>query len=339
MLNDGEGGGKEPALHTKVWGLRHLPARGGRVTWSWGRTGFPYGKRTASSGRRRPRRAGEGGARSSPWSGEIDGRGQALARGIGAGVDRRVRKDVHGFDSGEEGRWWGRGDRASRTIPIAGTMGFPAVGAAGRRGNAAIQGRFKVAVFRAGEVGAAVLRLGVGTGANGADSRILASLFDMAKLPAVAALCERGGVIGTFDNTVLAVEQGKGGVCHPPTMFSGDLHHHRAGTLSDRTRLAVRIEVAGSFYYEALGVVDGGGEGGGEEGVVIRHGIEREAVNGELEVSGGESEGLPGVVSNREGLIEAGGESLKKGGIGGGRDGGVDNGESDGAFTVDKELE
>ena len=339
MLNDGEGGGREPALHIKVWGLRHLPARGGRVTWSWGRTGFLCRKRTASSGRRRHRRAGEGGARSSPWSGEVDGGGQAPARGIGAGVNGRVRKDVHGFNSGEEGRWWGWGDWASGTIPVAGTVGFPAVGAAGRRGNAAVQGRFKIAFFRAGGVGAAVLRLGVGTGTKGADSRILASLFDMAKLPAVAALCERGGGIGVFDNTVLAVEQGKGGVCHPPTMFSGDLHHHRAGTLSDRTRLAVRVEVAGPFDYEALGVVDGSGEGGGEEGVVIRHGIKREAVNGELEVGGGESEGLPGIVGDGEGLVEAGGEGLKKGGVGSGGDGGVDNGEGDGVFTVDKGLQ
>ena len=62
-------------------------------------------------------------------------------------------------------------------------------------------------------------------------------------------------------------------------------------------------------------------------------------MNGELEVGGGESEGLPGVVGDGEGQIEAGGESLKKGGIGSGGDGGVDNGEGDGAFTVDKGLE
>ena len=104
MLNDREGGGREPALHTRVRGLRHLPARGGRVTWSWGRTGLLRGKGTASSGRRRPRRAGEGGARSGPWSGEVDGGGQAPAGGVGAGVNRRIRKDVHGFNGGEEGR-------------------------------------------------------------------------------------------------------------------------------------------------------------------------------------------------------------------------------------------
>ena len=105
-------------------------------------------------------------------------------------------------------------------------MGFPAVGAAGRRGNAAIQGRFKVALLRAGGVGAAVLSLGMGTGAKGADSGILASLFDVAKHLAVAALCERVVGIGAFDNTVHAEEQGEVGVCHSPTMFSGNLHHH-----------------------------------------------------------------------------------------------------------------
>ena len=65
------------------------------------------------------------------------------------------------------------------------------------------------------------------------------------------------------------------------------------------------VEVADSFNNEAFGIVDGSGEGGGKEGVVIWHGVEGKAVNGELEVSGGEGEGLPGVVGNGEGLIEA----------------------------------
>ena len=136
----------------------------------------------------------------------------------------------------------------------------------------------------------------------------------MAKLPAVAALCERGGGVGAFDNTVLAVEQGEGWVSHPPTMLSGNLHHHGAGTLSDGTRLAVRVEVTGPFNNEAFGVVDGSGEGGGEEGVVIWHGIERKAMNGKMEVGGGEAEGLPGVVGDGEGLVEVGGKGLKDGG-------------------------
>ena len=71
-----------------------------------------------------------------------------------------------------------------------------------------------------------VLRLRVGAGAKGADCRIFASLFDMAKLPAVAALCERGGRVGVFDNTILAIEQSEGRVSHLPTMLSSNLHHH-----------------------------------------------------------------------------------------------------------------
>ena len=218
-------------------------------------------------------------------------------------------------------------------------MGFPTVRIAGRRDNAAVQGRFEVALFRAGGVRAAVLRLRVGTGAKGADCRIFASLFEVAKLPAVTALCERGGRVGVFDNLIFAVEQGEGGVSHPPTMFSGDLHHHRAGILSDRTRLAVGVEVAGSLNNEALGVVDRSGEGRGKEGVVIWHAVEGKAVNGELEVGGGEAESLPRVVSDGEELIEAGGEGLKKGGLGGGGDESVDNGEGDGALAIDKGLE
>ena len=84
----------------------------------------------------------------------------------------------------------------------------------------------EVALLQAGVVRAVVLRLRVGTGAKGADCRIVASLFDVAKLPAVAAVCEKGGWVGALDNTIFAVEQGEGGVRHPPNVLSGDLHHH-----------------------------------------------------------------------------------------------------------------
>ena len=70
-----------------------------------------------------------------------------------------------------------------------------------------------------------MLGFGVGTGAKVANCRILASLFDMAKLPAVATLCERGGGVGALDNTVFAIEKRERGVCHSPTVFSGDLNH------------------------------------------------------------------------------------------------------------------
>ena len=107
----------------------------------------------------------------------------------------------------------------------------------------------------------------------------------------------------------------------------------------DRTGLAIWVEVASSSNDEALGVVEGGREGGSKEGVVIRHGIERKAVNGELEVGGGKAKSLPRVVGDGEGLIEAGGKSFKKRSVGRGGDVAINNGESNSAFAIDKGLE
>ena len=100
--------------------------------------------------------------------------------------------------------------------------------------------------------------------------------------------------------------------------------------------MSVGVKVAGSLNDEAFGVVDGSGEGGGKEGVILWHGIEGKAVDGELEIGGSEAESLPGVIGDGEGLIEAGGKGLKKGSVGGGGDDRVDNGEGDGAFAIDK---
>ena len=86
-------------------------------------------------------------------------------------------------------------------------------------------------------------------------------------------------------------------------------------------------------------MVDGSGKGGGKEGVVLWHSVEGKAVNSELEVGGGEAESLPGVIGDGEGLIEVGGKGLKKGGVGSGGDGGVDNGEGDSVLAIDKGLE
>ena len=50
-------------------------------------------------------------------------------------------------------------------------------------------------------------------------------------------------------------------------------------------------------------------------------------------------EGHPGVVADREGLIELVGESIKKGRVGSSRDGGVDNSEGDSTIIIDKDFE
>ena len=46
----------------------------------------------------------------------------------------------------------------------------------------------------------------------------------------------------------------------------------------------------------------------------------------------------PGEVADREGLIELVGECIKKGGVGGSRDGGVDNSEGDRTIVIDQDF-
>ena len=141
-------------------------------------------------------------------------------------MSQGVRQDVHGFDGGKGRGWrWWR-DREGRAVSVARAVVCPTVGAAGRRGDAAVEGGLEVALLWTRGVGAAILGHRVGTGAKGAHGWVLASLFDMAKLPAIAALCERGRRVGAFDNTVFAIEQSEGGVGHPPTMFGGDLYDY-----------------------------------------------------------------------------------------------------------------
>ena len=90
---------------------------------------------------------------------------------------------------------------------------------------------------------------------------------------------------------------------------------------------------------ETFGIVDGGGEAGSKEGVVIWHRVKGKAVDGEMKVGGGEAGCVPGVVGDGEGLVEAGGKGFKKGAVGCGGEGSVDNRESDCAFAIDKGLE
>ena len=62
-------------------------------------------------------------------------------------------------------------------------------------------------------------------------------------------------------------------------------------------------------------------------------------MDGELLISRGKSEGHPGVIADREGLIELVGKSIEEGGVGSSRDGGVNNSEGDCTIVVDKEFE
>ena len=67
------------------------------------------------------------------------------------------------------------GRQGGRAVLVARAEGFTTFRATGRRGNAAIQGGFEVALLRAGGVGAVVLGLRVGTGAKEAECRIVST--------------------------------------------------------------------------------------------------------------------------------------------------------------------
>ena len=78
---------------------------------------------------------------------------------------------------------------------------------------------------------------------------------------------------------------------------------------------------------------------GEEEGVIVRHSFKREAVNGELKISGGEAKGFPGVVGNGECLVESGSGGVKERCVRGGGNRGVDNGQGNRPLAVNEGLE
>ena len=98
------------------------------------------------------------------------------------------------------------------------------------------------------------------------------------------------------------------------------------------------IEEAGFGDEDGLGVNNRGLEEGKQGSVSLRMSLDGQAMDGELKISGGKSEGHPGVVADREGLIELVGKSIEKGGVGSSRDGGVDNSEGDRTIIVDKDF-
>ena len=62
-------------------------------------------------------------------------------------------------------------------------------------------------------------------------------------------------------------------------------------------------------------------------GIAIGMCLDGKAMDGELHIGGGKSEGEPGIVANWEGLVELVGQCIEKGGIRSSRNGGVDDGE------------
>ena len=277
----------------------------------------------------------------SPRCSKVNRRGQAFLGGTGTGAGGLIGCNIHGVCRRVvgEGGSRRRGEGAGRTVPVPCSMIFTTVGTAGGGGHATVEDGAEVTLLGTGGIRAAVLRLRVRARTKRTNSGSLAALLDMAKLPAVAALGEGGGGEGAFDGAIASIEKDKGGIGHEFAVISSYLDHHRAGPFACGARRAVRVEIASLLDEEAFGVVDGGAEVGEEEGVVIRHSLEGEAVNGELKISGSEAKGLPGVVGHRESLVESGSEGVEKRRVRGGGDRGVDNGQGNRPFTVDEGFE
>ena len=103
-----------------------------------------------------------------------------------------------------------------------------------------------------------MLRLGVVARAKRADHGVLAPGFDMAKLPAVAALGRGRRWVGSLNHTVAAVQENGGRVNHSVGMIRGDVDHDGASSLAVFAGGGVRVEVSGTSDEEVLGIVDGG---------------------------------------------------------------------------------
>ena len=101
------------------------------------------------------------------------------------------------------------------------------------------------------------------------------------------------------------------------------------------------IRVEGVYFGDKnrLRVKYGGREEVTQDSVVFGVSLDGEAMDGQLQVSRGKSEGQPGVGADQEELIEVVGKSIKKVGVGSSRDGGVDDSERDCAIVVDKDFE
>ena len=73
-------------------------------------------------------------------------------------------------------------------------------------------------------------------------------------------------------------------------------------------------------------------------GIAIGIGLDGNALDGELQIRGGKSEGESGIVAIWEGLVELVGQCIEKGGVRSRTNGGVDEAERDSTVVVNKNL-
>ena len=102
---------------------------------------------------------------------------------------------------------------------------------------------------------------------------------------------------------------------------------------------AVRVEEAGYGDKNGLRVKNRGLMEVTQGSDFFRMGLDGEAMDGKLSVSRGKSEGHPGVGADWKAMVELEGKSIKKGRVGGSRNGGVDNSEGNCTIVVDEDFQ
>ena len=178
------------------------------------------------------------------------------------------------------------------------------VGASGRGGNAAVENWLEVSSFGTRQVGATVLCLGMGAGAEGTDSGVLTAEFDMTKPPTVIALLRGGRGVGSLDDKVATKNWYLGEIGQGPPVIGRHLHYDRKGFLVAEAGIAVRVEKTSFGDRNREGIKDRGLKKVTQGGIIFGVGLDRESMDGELKVNRGRSEGEPGAVADRKGLVE-----------------------------------
>ena len=100
-----------------------------------------------------------------------------------------------------------------------------AVGASGREGNTAVENWLEVSTFGTGRVRATVICFGMGASAEGADSGILATRFNVTKPPAIIALLGGGRRVGALDDELATEDWNLGEIRQDLPVIGRHLHH------------------------------------------------------------------------------------------------------------------
>jgi len=165
------------------------------------------------------------------------------------------------------------------------------IGAERGRSGAAVGHWAKVALLGTGGIGAAVPRLAIMEGADGADRVIV--FADRSSVAASLAVAASGGFVcgvGCFDLPFPGEEKDIG--THPLTILRGGCNHNPRGQFL-RLGFRIRIEKAGQGNLDTLGIEYGSFEVHEETFIVLREIAKGEAVDGALVLIGGGPEREP----------------------------------------------